>query len=415
MGKLSFYSIFILAFLLSLNSFSQTRKQLEKQRKKLKSEINKVNKLIFDVKKKEKNALEDLRDINKKINVRSKLIETINLEAKILTKEINNNEKQLEKLNKKLADLKADYADMIFKSYKSKSQQSRTMFLLSSQNFYQAYKRLEYMKQYTSFRKKQGEEIVLQTKNVQKLNDSLLYQKKIKDTLILSEKDEKAKIETDKKSQEKLITSIKKKESKYKRDLKRKINQEKKIAARIDKLIKDAIARANRLARERAKKSNKKPVTNSRKNEFILSPEAKALATKFELNKGKLPWPVKESIITRKFGMQPHPTIGGITINSTGLHFTTKKGTFAESIFDGKVLGIQLTSEGRKNVLLQHGNYITAYNNLENAIVNTGDKVKVGQKIGKIFTDKISGKTTLIFVLFKNTKRLNPSSWILKR
>ena len=414
MKKINFYSVFFFVFLINFSTFSQTRKQLEKQRKQLKSEIVKVNRLIFDVKKKEKNALEDLKDINKKIDVRSRLIKTINLEAKILEKEIKTNQKELDKLNKKLTALKVDYADMIFKSYKSKSQQSRTMFLLSSQNFYQAYKRLEYMKQYTSFRKKQGEEIVVQTKNVQKLNDSLLYQKKIKDTLILSEKDEKAKIEIDKKSQEKLISTIKKKESKYKRDLKRKINQEKRVAAKIDKLIREAIARANRIAKEKAKKSNKKPTT-TRKNEFILSPEAKALANKFELNKGKLPWPVKESIITRRFGKQPHPTIGGITINSTGLHFTTKKGSYAESIFDGKVLGIQLTSEGRKNVLIQHGNYITAYNNLENSNVKTGDKVKVGQKVGKIFTDKVSGKTTLIFVLFKNTKRLNPSSWILKR
>ena len=407
---LTFISILCVAF----SSLSQTRKQLEKQRKQLKSEIIKVNKLIFDVKKKEKNALEDLRDINKKIDVRSKLIETINLEAKVLENEIKINEKELEKLNKKLAALKADYADMIFKSYKSKSQQSRTMFLLSSQNFYQAYKRLEYMKQYTSFRKKQGEEILVQTSLVTKLNDSLLFQKQIKDTLILSEQDEKIKIESDKKSQEKLISTIKKKEDKYKRDLTKKIKQEKKVAAKIDKLIKDAIAKANRIARAKAKKLKTK-TKPTKKNEFILSPEAKALAAKFELNRGKLPWPVKESIITRRFGMQPHPTIGGITINSTGLHFTTKKGTYAESIFNGKVLGIQITSEGRKNVLIQHGNYITAYNNLESTLLKTGDKVVNGQKIGKIFTDKVSGKTTLIFVLFKNTKRLNPASWILKR
>ena len=407
---LTFISILCVAF----SSLSQTRKQLEKQRKQLKSEIIKVNKLIFDVKKKEKNALEDLRDINKKIDVRSKLIETINLEAKILENEIKTNEKELKKLNKKLAALKADYADMIFKSYKSKSQQSKTMFLLSSQNFYQAYKRLEYMKQYTSFRKKQGEEILVQTSLVTKLNDSLLFQKQIKDTLILSEQDEKIKIESDKKSQEKLISTIKKKEDKYKRDLTKKINQEKKVAAKIDKLIKDAIAKANRIARAKAKKLKTK-TKPTKKNEFILSPEAKALAAKFELNRGKLPWPVKESIITRRFGMQPHPTIGGITINSTGLHFTTKKGTYAESIFNGKVLGIQITSEGRKNVLIQHGNYITAYNNLESTLLKTGDKVVNGQKIGKIFTDKVSGKTTLIFVLFKNTKRLNPASWILKR
>jgi septal ring factor EnvC (AmiA/AmiB activator) len=406
------YSLFFLVFLISFSGFSQTRKQLEKQRKKLKSEIVQVNRLIFDVKKKEKNALEDLKDINKKIAVRSKLITTINLEAKVLSEEIKENQKKVTTLNKKLTALKADYAEMIFKSYKSKSQQSRTMFLLSSKNFLQAYKRLEYMNQYTSFRKKQGEEILVQANLVQKLTDSLLFQKQVKDTLIFSEKEQKEKVEEDKKNQEKLISTIKKKEGKYKRDLKNKIDKEKKLAAKIDKIIKAAIAKANRIARAKSK-SKIKP--SSKKNEFILSPEAKALAAKFELNKGKLPWPVKESIITRRFGLQKHPTIGGITINSTGLHFTTSKGAYAESIFNGTVLGIQLSSEGRKNVLVQHGNYITAYNNLKNTLVKVGDKVTNSQKIGQIFTDKVSGKTTLIFVLFKNTKRLDPSSWILKR
>jgi septal ring factor EnvC (AmiA/AmiB activator) len=414
----------ILIFFLSVFSvFSQTRKQLEVERKKLNKEIKQVNRLLFNEKKKEKNALDALKDINKKIEVRAKLISTINAEASILSTEIGVNEAKLKKLNKKLAELKEDYADMIFKSYKSKSQQSRTMFLLSSQNFYQAYKRLEYMKQYTSFRKNQGEEIVESANFVQKLNDSLFFQKNVKDTLVLSEKQQKQQIEADKKSQEKLITTIKKKESKYKKDLQKKISEEKKVASKIDKIIRDAIARANRIALAKAKaaaklKSKSKSSSKRKsvkKNEFILSPEAKALATKFEQNKTKLPWPVKEGLVTRRFGVQPHPTIGGITVNSTGLHINTSAGAVAECVFNGKVLAIQLTSEGRKNVLVQHGNYITAYNNLQNSYVKTGDKVVTGQKIGQIFTDKVSGKTKLIFVLFKNTTRLNPSSWILKR
>ena len=421
MIKAKFYISIFLILISSFSVLGQTRKQLEIQRKKLKKEIVQVNKLLFDQKKKEKNALEDLKDLNQKINVRSKLINTINLEAKILSKEIRVNENKLEKLNKNLQDLKADYADMIFKSYKSKSQQSRIMFLLSSQNFHQAYKRLEYMKQYTSFRKKQGEEILVQTDLVKKMNASLLFQKQVKDTLILSEQDEKLKIETDKKSKESLISKIKKKESKYKQDLKKKISEEKKVASKIDKIIREAIARANRIALAKAKaeaklksKSSYKPKL-VKKNEFILSPEAKALALKFEQNKTKLPWPVKEGLVTRRFGVQPHPTIGGITVNSTGLHINTSAGAIAECVFNGKVLAIQLTSEGRKNVLVQHGNYITAYNNLQNSFVKTGDEIVTGQKIGKIFTDKVSGKTKLIFVLFKNTTRLNPSSWILKR
>ncbi|MDT7831097.1 peptidoglycan DD-metalloendopeptidase family protein [Flavobacteriaceae bacterium S356] len=381
----------------------KTRKQLEAERKKLKTEIRKVNKLLFDAQKKEKNALSDLKDINQKIEVRSKLIKTINLEAKALSKEIDTNEDEIEKLTKKLEALKADYAEMIFKSYKSKSQQSRTMFLLSSKNFYQAYKRLQYMKQYTVYRRKQGIAIDSQTAVVKQLNDSLLYQKVLKDTLVASEENEKEKIELDKKSQEKLITQIKRKESKYKRELRKKQRQERVVAANIDKLIKAAIAKSN------AKKGVKKS------KGFALTPKAKALAARFEQNKGNLPWPVESGLVVRRFGRQAHPTLRGITINSTGLHIVTDRGKSAECIFNGTVLAVQTLAQGKKNVLVQHGNYISAYKNLENSYVNTGDDVQTGQQLGTIFTDKVTGKTKLVFVLFKNSQRLNPSSWIKRR
>ena len=409
--KSRFYIVFVIALFSCFSSFSQTKNELEQQRKKLNREIAQVNRLLFKEQKKEKNVLEDLKDLNQKIDIRLSLINTINSEAKLLTSEITKNKKEIAQLEKELAILKVDYARMIFKSYKSKSQQSRIMFLLSSQNFQQAYKRLEYMKQYTSFRKRQGEEIGFQTVLVKKMNDSLLFQKQVKDTLILAEKYQKEKIELDKNNKEKLISIIKKKERKYKREIQNKIKAERKVAKKIDKIIRDEIEKANRIAL--AKLKNK--IKNTKKNEFVLSPEAKALAAKFELNKGKLPWPIDQGLITRRYGKQPHPTFPGITINSTGLHLVTQKGKSAAAIFNGKILNVLVTSEGRKNVLIQHGNYITSYNNLDKLYVRKGDTIITGQKIGQVFTDKVSGKTTLIFALYKNTTKLNPSSWILKR
>jgi septal ring factor EnvC (AmiA/AmiB activator) len=403
--KIISHIIFLHLILVGVSLFSQTKQQLQKQRKQLKKEMQQINSLLFSEQKKEKNALEDLNDINRKIQVRTKLISTINAESRLLQKEVSKSEKEIAVLTKKLADLKASYADMIYKSYKSKSPQSRLMFVLSSENFFQAYKRIAYMKQYTTLRKNQGKEIVSQTDIAKKLKDSLFLIKQDKDQLLISEKAQKKAIETDLKSKQLLISKIKQKESRYKKQLQKKVKEERKIVAKIDKIIREEIARAN-------KKNNKKP---TRKNEFVLSPEAKALASRFEQNKGKLPWPVKEGLIVRRFGNQPHPIYPGITINGTGLHFSTSKESVAESIFNGTILNILVNAEGLKNVLIQHGNYITSYNNLETLYVSKGDKVKTGQAIGKIFTDKVSGKTTLVFVLFKNTTRLNPSSWILRR
>ncbi|MBL4569248.1 MAG: peptidoglycan DD-metalloendopeptidase family protein [Flavobacteriaceae bacterium] len=398
------YSILflVLALFQAVDVKGQTRKQLETQRKRLQTEIKKVNRLLFATQKSEKNALDALKDINQKIDIRAEFIASINKEAVLLSTEINQNQNEIDTLNATLKTLKKEYAEMIFKSYKSKSKQSRMLFVLSSESFQQAYKRLEYIKQYASFRKKQGEEISAQTVIINKLNDSLLFKKQVKDTLISTEKEQQEIIEKDKKNQEKLVSKIKKKEKRYIRDIKKKQKEEAKIAARIDKIIKDAIVRSNTL---KGKKTSKG---------FALTPEAKALAVLFQQNKGKLPWPVDNGLIVRRYGKQAHPTLRGITITSTGLHIATSKGEIAHSVFQGEVLSVQVLSGGKKAVLIQHGNYITTYNNLENVFVKKGDKVKTGQEIGKIFTNRITGKTTLIFVVHKETLRQNPANWILR-
>jgi septal ring factor EnvC (AmiA/AmiB activator) len=403
MNKKLFYISFLCFLFSGMFGYTQTRKELENRRKKLNKEIEKVNDLLFKTKKEKTSALDDLKDINQKITVRERLIETIELETKELLKEINSNKHKLNKLNKELTVLKDDYADMVVKSYKSKSQQSKTMFLLSSKSFHQAYKRLKYMEQYKNYRKKQGEEIALKSVEIKAVNDSLKKQKKAKELLITSEQKQKKEIEGDKKEQEGLVSKIKKQESKYKRELEKKIKEEKALAKKIDKLIRDAIAKANKAKKGKAKK-----------DELLLSAEEKTLKANFEQNKGNLPWPVN-GLITRKFGVQPHPTFKGITINSTGLHIRGKSGDKAKTVFNGKVLAVQLLSKGRKAVLVQHGDYITAYNGLKEVFVNVGQKVKTGDALGKIFTDKVTGKTDLGFVLFKNINRLDPSDWIENR
>ncbi len=384
----------------SLQAQTTNRKELESRRKKLNKEIKKINSLLFETKKVKTDALDDLKDLNQKITVRERLIETIILETDELSKEIQKNEEKLDLFNKELKLLKADYANMVFNSYKSKSQESKAMFLLSSKDFQQAYKRLKYMQQYKDFRKKQAQSILLKSNDIQQLNDSLTKKRNDKKVLINTEEHQKKKIETEKEEQEVLVTQIKKQENKFIKQLEKKKREEKVIVKKIDKIIRAAIAKANKTKKGTAKKG-----------EILLSAEERALKTNFEQNKGNLPWPLN-GVITRKFGVQPHPTFKSITINSTGLHIRGKQGDKAKSIFKGKVLDIQSVSKGRKSVFVQHGDYITTYHNLKNVSVTEGQSVKTGSNLGTIFTDKVNGKTDLVFVIFKNTKRLNPAHWI---
>lgn len=393
--------LFLFAFFCFTMGFSQSQKSLESKRAKLQLEIKKVNNLLFKTKKEEKNLLHQVSDLNRKIKVRTKLISTIDQESKILNKKVNQNRKQIQNLEKELKTLKDDYAEMIYKSYKGKSLQSRLMFVFSSKNFNQAYKRLKYMKQYTTYRKKQGEEILVKTNEIKALNDTLTLQKIQKEFLLSEHKEEQYKIESEKKEQEKLISKVKSKEKKYAAEIRKKQAEERKIDAQIEKLIRDAIAAS--------KRKNK-----SKSAGFFLTPEAKALASKFELNKGKLPWPVINALAVRRFGRIPHETLSGITIQSNGIHIATSKNSSAKAIFEGNVLAIQVTSEGLKTVMIQHGNYITLYSNLETVNIQKGDKVVLNQNLGKIHTDKVTGKTILKFQIWRDTQKENPSSWLLR-
>jgi len=139
------------------------QEKLEKRKAEIQQEIQENERLLKTVKSKEKSAVNVIILQSNKIKLKEKLIRTTEKQAKILGNDMYINQLKINKLNRELAVLKEDYAKMIVKSYKSRSEQSRAMFLLSSENFLQAYKRAQYMKQYTSYRKMQSEEIKSKT------------------------------------------------------------------------------------------------------------------------------------------------------------------------------------------------------------------------------------------------------------
>jgi septal ring factor EnvC (AmiA/AmiB activator) len=400
--------IFLILFTVTPTTWAQkkpTRRQvLEARRVQNQKDQIYINALLSNAVRKEQNVMNELKDLNDKISIREKVIKSFEAETKELDNEIYLNQLEINKNNREIKALKKDYGEMIYSSYKSKSQNSRLMFLFSSEDFFQAYKRFQYMKQYTSFRKKQGEEIEEKTELLKVYSDSLKAKKDLKVTLLKEEKTERQKVENQKKEQQRLLSQVKQKESKYKKQIREFEAEERRINAQIDKIIADAIAASN-------KKAN---TSSGSSSGFALTAEAKALAAEFVQNKGKLPWPVEKGYVSTYYGKQPHPIVRTATIQSNGVRITTEKGSRARAVFDGEVLAVQVTTGNKKAVLVQHGNYITVYKNLENVRVNKGDKVKTKEVLGTVFTDRLTGKTILGFVLSKNTTTENPKSWIYK-
>ena len=379
---------------------SKQQKELEAQRIRLKKEIKQINTILFKNSKTRKNALTEVEDLQVKLNVRSELIKVTNQQANLLTSKIRINEKNISVQRKELEALKSEYANLIRKSYESKSLQNRLMFLFSSETFLQAYKRLRYLKQYARYRRRQGKAISEKTKLLQQLNQILSNEKADKILLIEENRIVQKEIEKEKKEQNSLINNLERKQRKLASQISKKEKQQRAIDREIKRLIREAIVASNSRTGKKGKKT------------FQLTPEAKLLADNFISNKGRLPWPLEKGIVVQGFGRQRHPVVKTTIIQSNGVVIATEPLAQVRTVFEGEVMSVIVIKGSNPSVLIRHGNFITLYTNLAKLYVKKGEKVKAKQAIGEVFTNQQTGKTQLQFGIFNNVKALNPKDWV---
>ncbi|WP_047246815.1 murein hydrolase activator EnvC family protein [Maribacter thermophilus] len=399
------YLLFLFVALAVQNAIGQTSEQkaLEEKRAQLQNEIRNINRLLLSEKKEKGNVLDQMEALDKKISVRQQLIRVTNQQTNLLNRQINTNIRNISKLKGELQEIKDEYAKMIQKSYQNKSKQNRLMFLLSSESFFQAFKRLQYMKQYTDYRKEQGEQIIAKTEELTRLNMDLNEERKVKEVLLAQNNKAKDQLFKEIQEQKALLGTIRKNESKYVKAIEAKKREARKIDQQIEKLIRSAIAASNKKAGKTSSGSSSK---------FVLTPEATIVANNFAANKGKLIWPVEKGIKSQGFGIYKDAVYPGIKHQSNGVIIATDPGSKARAIFEGEVIAILAVPGGNKGVQIKHGNFISTYYNLSELFVKKGDKVKIKQELGTIYTNRSNNQTRLKFYLYKDTSRLNPEEWV---
>jgi septal ring factor EnvC (AmiA/AmiB activator) len=434
LGKIWF--VILLCFALELSA--QSKKELEKKKSQLQSEIKVTNQLLNETKKNKRISLNQLVTLNKKIGMREELINTIGSEINLLGNQINDNQQRIYHLQAELDKLKKEYASMIYYAYKNQSNYDKLMFVFSAQDFNQAFKRLKYFQQYSDFRKNQAALIDSTKKKIFEQNEQLQEKKQDKNKLLLNEEDEKQTLTKEKQEKEKVLTQLQSKEKQLKKELAKKQSDANKLNAAIKKIIDDELKRVREEAREAAKakrkkekeaalaaakKDNKPVVTKTEKEEeretekeveaaeLKLTPEAQKLSNSFAANKSKLPWPVAEGIISSSFGEHEHPVLKGIKVKNNGIDISTKNAAATRAVFDGVVTGVINIPGAGKAVIIRHGEYLTVYSNLASVSVNKGDKVKTKQQIGVVL-DGEEERSEMHFEIWKGSILLNPAQWI---
>lgn len=411
-----FNFIFLLLLGLQLSVFAQSKEDLQQKKEQLQKEINQTNTLLKAAEKEKVQSVNTLRTLQRKIENRSQIIATIEIEISIysdridgLKTQIDSTQINIENNRLEIERLKTEYSKMISYAYYNRSKYSRLAFIFSSNSFYQAFKRLNYLKEYSQFRKAQVEKIALAE---QELKQELLLFKTQKALLAL-EKTQKSQnlnlsiqeqevLAIEKVQQNNLVSSLKRKQRKLKDDLDKKQKKAKALNAQIRKIIEEEI----RLAKEKSK--------NSGSVNYELTPDQQLIADNFTSNKGKLPWPVERGVIIEGFGIQKHPVLRGIETFNNGIKLSTGNASFVRAIFEGKVSRIISIPGAGKAIIINHGDYFSVYSNLSDVLVKSGETVELKQNLGVVITNKKTKESITELQIWKGNEKLNPSDWLFK-
>lgn len=392
------FSILLSFFLLfTVTVAAQSINEVRKQKEKAEKEITYLNGLLNTTAKDKSISSGKLNILQEKISQSKKLLNSLNQEVEYLQSNISLNEKRIAELEAERKSMLDLYAKLVYGSWKKRDKANKLMFIFSSADFNQAYNRFKYFQQIQEYSGRQLELIrqVNDSLNLKNQNlNSLVNQKNSVLNTIGAKKQE---LESEKTKENQYISELQKKEKELKKKLQNEMQRRQRLANEL-----------NRLIASQVKKSG-----SSSSTEYKLTPEEKLVSDDFVKNKGKLPWPVVQGFISRKFGLNTDPIHQKVQMPSDGIDIMTSKNMEVRAVFRGVVSDIYYSPDWNNLVILRHGSYLTIYANIVDISVKKGDKVETKDIIGKVGNDS-EGESVLIFQLWKDKEKQNPELWLAK-
>lgn len=427
-------SILLLVGLLSVlplfaQESSARMQELEVKRRNLLEVIEATGDKLSETKQTGLQLLSTLTGLTAQVTARKKFIQTIDNEIRAMEKEERQMTVQINQLEGDLKQKQVAYANAIRKMYSKSSHNEKLLFLLSSENLSQAYRRMRYLREYTSWRRMQAEDITMRRKEVEAKREELRRSKAEKEVVMGERKKESVKLAAAEMKQKELVGQIKKQEKSLQAELNRQQRQAKEIDRQIERIIEEE-ARARRaeqnriLAEQRKGKGTKEPGEKQQsvaeakpavKGGYAMTRTELSLSNDFSKNRGRLPVPISggRCTLVGRFGQRKHDQLKYVTTQNGGVDLQTTPGAEACAVFDGVVSKMVAIPGANKFVIVRHGNYLTVYSNLTDVYVKAGDRVNTKQPLGKIYSDPmLNNRTVLQFQLWRETTKLDPEPWL---
>ncbi len=431
---------------------AKSKAQLERERLANLRAIQEKSRALDQTQAKKKVSLGELSAIKEKLVVKQGVIQNISTQLHGLDTNVHQTAQQVLQTQHTLAELKEEYARLLYTASKTASGFNQLMFLFAADSFNQFVRRLRYVRQYTDERQQQAARIMGAQVRLHAQLTGLTQQQRRKGALLSAQLSENKSLLTLKTQHDEVVQQLGQQEQ----GLRQELADRQQAVERLDRLIAERVreeiaraARAARLAarrealaaaararggRRRATRTSRadpgdeataapdadapetaaETAADRRASRVALTPETALVSSNFSGNKGRLPWPVGRGFISQRFGRHPHPVLRHVMVENRGIDIQTDAGEPVRACFDGKVLTITSIAGMNTIVMIQHGDYFTVYAKLRSVSVSDGQRVSAREVIGTV-APGTDGTAELQFQVWHNSANLNPEAWLGRR
>lgn len=385
---------------IAASAYGQSVDEHRARIEKIEGEIRLLDNQIRSTSQKQKNTLDELVFIKRKIENRESILKEIDKELKRLESAITLKNSEIRRNERELDTLEKRYGHLVLNTYKNRDTRIWFLYILSSKSIGQGYRRWEYLKDYADAINRQGEEIKSMRKEIIAQKDTLV---RLKNNTVATQREREREYETllaEQKEMERYSKQLASNQNKYRRELASKRNEVEKLNREVERLLAQAI-------KQQEQKSTDK------EDYPVFAASTAQLTADFASNKGKLPWPVDNGVVIEKFGQHYHPLFKGVKLPfNNGINISTPAGNNVRSVFHGVVSRVVIIPGYNQCVLIEHGNYFTFYCKLADVSVKVGDKVGTGDIIGTLAVS--NNTSTLHFELWNKTVKQDPELWLAR-
>ena len=377
---------------------------VQKQEKKIETyrkELAQLEKKLKDNEAKKGSAVTRLELISASVRSRKALVAESDNEIASYNNSLRIQQGRVDVLQSRLDTLMAYYTKLVRNAYKNRDPKIWYMFILSSENLGQAFRRIGVLKSLSS-------QMTVQAKKINEAKEELgvqmekMRQLRTRAEAVRAQRQAEVNaLQKDEKEAAGILAQIQSNSKKYKKEAEAKKAEINRLNKELDKL------RAE-LARKANAGSGKKKDKAGSANKTVVD---QALANEFKSNKGKLPWPADGPVLT-SFGSYRHPLHKNVTaLKNNGVNISMSDGESVKSVFKGSVIKtFDMPGYGRC-VVISHGDHMSLYCRLKEVSVKEGAKVTTGQVIGKV--GSVMGDVYLHFEIWDSSNQaVDPEKWL---